>query len=89
MMNSKSTGTDKNFESIEAYLAETLMRVQPSKEMIHRLRGRLHFPQREQIAVRLREWQSLLVVLGGVMSGLLLTITVARAFFHFFERRTG
>lgn len=89
MTKSKLTNMDKNFDSIEAHLAGTLRRVQPSKEVIYRLRGRLRFPQREQIVVRLREWQSLLLALGGIMSGLLVTITVARAFFHFFERRTG
>ncbi|HVN17014.1 MAG TPA: hypothetical protein VMT73_14820 [Anaerolineales bacterium] len=84
-----TSNPEEEFDSIEAHLAGTLRRVQPSKEIIYRLRGRLRMPQREQIVVRLRDWQSLLLAFGSVMSGLLLTITVARAFFHFFGRRTG
>jgi len=52
------------------------------------LRERIRFPAREEIALRLGEWKKMFLVFGGVMSGLLLVITLARAFFYFVGRRS-
>lgn len=61
--------------------------VSPSRELIQRLRSRIRIPQRSEIVVRLRDWQTLMIVLGGVISGALVVLTVARALFHLVGRR--
>jgi len=47
----------------------------------------MQMPNREELASRLGDWRRLFVVFGGVMSGVLVIITVARALFHFLARR--
>ena len=79
----------EQLDAIEAHLAGTLMPVLPRRDFVQRLRGRIRLPQRSEIAVRLRDWQRLLIVFGGVLSGALVILTVARAMFHLFGRRSG
>ena len=76
-------------DELEAHLAGTLKPVAPPREFVRRLRGHIHiqFPPREEIILRLRDWNRLFLVFGGVMSGLLVILTVARALFHIFGRR--
>ena len=80
---------DQEFDALEAHLAGTLRPVRPPRDVVTRLRERIRMPQREVIVLRLRDWRSLLLALGGVMSGLLVLMTVARALFHFYGRRSG
>lgn len=79
--------SDDQLDAIEAHLAGTLKPVPLSNDVIQRLRERIHFPYREEIALRLRDWNRMFLIFGGVMSGMLLLITVARAFFHLVGRR--
>jgi len=72
---------------LESRLAGTLKPIQPSSDIIQRLGERIRFPSPEEIQIRLKDWKRMFVVLGGVMSGLLITITIARALFHLFGRR--
>lgn len=72
--------------TLETRLAGTLKPIQPSSDLVQRLRDRLRFPAREEIVSRL-EWRRLVLVFGGVMSALLLVITVARAFFYLMGRK--
>ena len=69
-------------EVLEAHLAGTLKRVTPSGDLVQRLQGRLRVPDRSQITLRLRDWNKLFVIFGGVMSGMLLLVTLARAFYY-------
>jgi hypothetical protein len=80
----RRTTTDPETElyALEAHLAGTLKPVSPPGELIQRLRERLRFPARAEIVLRFRDWRRLFLVFGGVMSGLLVLITVARALFH-------
>jgi len=73
--------------NLEARLAGTLRPIQPSSDVVQRLRERIRFPTHEEIASRLGDWKKMFLVLGGVMSGLLLVITIARAIFYFVGRR--
>ncbi len=73
---------DDEFDILEAHLAGTLKPVAPPSDLIQRLRERIRIPAREEIVVRFRDWRRLFFVFGGVMSGLLVLITIARAFFH-------
>ncbi|HEY5903949.1 MAG TPA: hypothetical protein VIU39_15460 [Anaerolineales bacterium] len=77
----------EELNSLEADLAGTLRPVRPSQDVIARLRGRIHMPERRQIVMRLHDWRSLFLTLGGVLSGGLLVLTVARALFHLVGRR--
>ena len=82
-----TTLSDDQIYALEAHLAGTLKRVTPPMEVVQRLRERIRFPQREEIVSRLRDWKRMFLVFGGVMSGLLIVITVARAFFHLVGRK--
>ena len=87
MVKRKSTQPDDELHDLEEHLAGTLRRVQPPSEIVTRLRERIHFPQPSDIAYQFADWRRLFFVFSGVMSGLLATITIARAFFYFFGRR--
>lgn len=82
-----SSTPDPELDAIEAHLAGTLKPVAPSKAFVQRLRERIQMPSREQIASRLRDWQTLMLVFGGVISSALVIMTIARAFYHLFGRR--
>ena len=86
-MNRKSTMQTKDLDILETHLAGTLKRVSPPNDIIQRLRGRITMPARETITLRLRDWRTLFFVFGGVMSGMLLIVTVARALYYLMGRR--
>jgi hypothetical protein len=83
----KTTLSDDQLYALEEHLAGTLKPVTPPMEVIQRLHERIRFPQPEEIAWRLRDWNRMFIVFGGVMSAMLLLITVARAFFYLVGRR--
>lgn len=83
----KTTLSDDQLYALEEHLAVTLKPVTPPMEVVQRLRERIRFPQPEEIASRLRDWNRMFLIFGGVMSGMLLLITVARAFFYLVGRR--
>jgi hypothetical protein len=72
---------------LEAHLAGTLKPVAPPMDFSQRLRARIHMPQPRLLAERIASWRFFFVVVGGVISGALLMITVARALFHLTGRR--
>lgn len=80
---------EEDLDMLEAHLAGTLKRVTPSSDLVQRLRGRIQMPTRSEITVRLTDWRRLLLVFGGVMSGMMLIVTLARAFYHFAGRRSA
>ena len=85
--NKKTSLPDDVILDLESRLAGTLKPIQPSSDIIQRLHERIHFPSAEEIQMRLKDWKRMFIVLGGVMSGLLLVITIARALFYLFGRR--
>lgn len=82
MVRRTTTNPEDDLDTLEAHLAGTLKPVSPPGDLLQRLRDRIRFPAREEIVLRFKDWRRLFLVLGGVMSGLLLLITIARAFFH-------
>ena len=87
-MNKRKTKvSDDQINELEAHLAGTLKPVPLPNDVLQRLRERIHMPFREEIASRLRDWKRMFLVFGGVMSGLLVIITIARAFFHLVGRK--
>lgn len=87
-MNARHTSsTEIELQSLESHLSRTLKRVPPPNGLVERLRGRVQMPTRSEITLRLTDWRKLFVVFGGVMSGMLLLVTVARAFYYLVGRR--
>jgi len=84
MTNSKY---DEDLENLEAQLAGTLRTVAPSRDIVQRLRERIHMPSRDEITLRLTDWRRLFLVFGGVISGMLVLITIARAFYYLSGRK--
>ena len=82
----KTKLSDDQLSALEAHLAGTLKPVTPPMEIVQRLRNRIHFPERRVIVLHLQDWQRMFLVFGGVMSGMLVVITVARAFFYLIRR---
>jgi hypothetical protein len=78
---------DEILLSLEERLAGTLRPIRPSTDVVQRLRERIRFPAPEEVALRLRDWQRMFLVFSGVMSGMLVIITIARAFFYFARNR--
>ena len=90
MVRSKKIDYEQDLNELETHLAGTLRPVTPPHEVVSRLRQRIRIPQPREIAVHLRrEWGKMFLVFGGVMSGFVVIITVARAFFYLFGRRHG
>lgn len=82
-----TTFPDESILDLEARLAGTLKPIRPSRDVVQRLRARIRFPAREEIVLRLGDWKRMFLVFGGVMSGMLIVITLARAFFYLVGRR--
>lgn len=87
MFRTRTVLSEDQMMALEAHLAGTLKPVTPPLDVVQRLRERIRFPQPEEIVSRFRDWQRMFVVLGGVMSGMLVLITVARALYHLVGRR--
>ena len=85
--NKQTHNPEENFQLLEAHLAGTLKPVQPPKKVIQRVNMRMRMPNRKEIAMRLTDWRRLFLVFSGVISGMLLLITVARALYYFVGRR--
>ena len=87
MARSKTTLSDDQLNALEAHLAGILRPVTPPMDVVQRLRERIHFPQSKEIVSRLRDWQRMFFVFGGVMSGLLVVITIGRALYYLVGRK--
>jgi len=88
MTNRKTDSThEENLEAIEAHLAGTLKLVAAPSDIVQRLRARIQMPSRREIALRLTDWRKLFFVFGGVMSGLLVLVTIVRMFYYLSGRK--
>jgi hypothetical protein len=88
MTKRKKTATpEEDIQFLEEHLAGTLKLVATPKEIVQRLRVRIHMPNREEIVSRLGDWYRLFFVFGGVISGMLLLVTIARAFYYLTGRK--
>ena len=83
----KNLNSAEDLDVLEAHLAGTLKPVAPPKDIIQRLRERVQMPSRDEITLRLTDWRRLFFVFGGVVSGMLLLITLARALYYLTGRR--
>lgn len=80
---------EEKLDALEAHLAGALKPLTPSRDIVQRLRGRIQMPTRSEITLRLSDWRRMFFVLGGVMSGMLLLVTLARAFYYLAGRKNG
>jgi len=85
--NIMTSDKDEIILNLEERLSRTLKPVRPSRDVVLRLRERIHFPARDEIRSRLMDWKRMFFVFGGVMSGLLVMITVARALYYLVGRK--
>lgn len=85
--NQTSTSQDTDLQFLESHLSRTLRRVPPPNGLVERLRGRVQMPTRSEIRLRFSDWRRLFVVFGGVMSGMLILVTLARAFYYLVGRK--
>ena len=85
--NQTSSTQDIELQSLETHLSRTLKRVPPPSGLVERLRGRVQMPTRSEIQIKLTDWHKLFFVFGGVISGMLLLVTLARAFYYLVGRR--
>lgn len=80
--------SDAQIDALEAHLAGTLRPVAPPMDVLQRVRERISaFPSQDLVSRLRGDWQRLFMVFGGVMSGFLVLITVARALYYFVDRR--
>lgn len=79
---------DEQIDEIEGRLAGTLRRVAPPADFVTRLRGHVRLPEGRVMVVRLYDWERLLVVIGGVLSGTVAILTLARAMYYLLGRRS-
>ncbi|MDD2923348.1 MAG: hypothetical protein PHQ36_13775 [Anaerolineales bacterium] len=88
MTETKKTLTpEEKLANLEAHLAGTLKPVAPPMRFTQRMQARIRFPYREEITLRLTDWRRLFFVFSGVISGMLLLITFARAFYYLVGRK--
>jgi hypothetical protein len=88
MVRRKTKLSEDQIDALEAHLAVALRPVVPPLDVVQRLSDRVRSLQPQEIVSRLRrDWQRMFVVLGGVMSGLLVVITVGRALYYLVGRR--
>jgi hypothetical protein len=83
----QNQNSEKDIQFLEAHLAGTLKPVAPPKEIVRRLNRRIQLPNREKIVSRFSDWNRLFLVFAGVISGMLLIITVTRALYYLTGRR--
>jgi hypothetical protein len=87
-MTRTKTLSDEQIDALEAHLAGTLRPVTPPLDVVQRLRERVRSLPAQELVSRLRgDWQRMFVMLGGVMSGMLVIITIARALYYLVGRR--
>ncbi len=77
---------EDDLHSLETHLSRTLKRVAPPSGMVERLRSRVQIPTRSEITLKLSDWRRLFFVFGGVISGMLIIVTIARMFYYFVAR---
>lgn len=78
---------EEDIQFLEAHLAGTLKPLAPPREIVQRLGKRIQLPNRERITASLSDWNRMFLIFAGVISGMLLLITVARAFYYLAGRR--
>jgi hypothetical protein len=85
----RTTLDPSQIDAIEGRLAGTLRPVSPPVEFVQKLRGHIQLPEGNVIVFRLRSWTDLLFILGGVLSGAMVILTLARAMYYLFGRRNA
>jgi hypothetical protein len=83
----KTPTPEEDIQVLEAHLAGTLKPVAPPKEIVQRVNMRIQMPNRERVTVQLPDWSRTFLVFGGVISGMLLFITIARVLYYLAGRR--
>jgi hypothetical protein len=78
---------DDQLFALEEHLAGTLKPITPPSELVVRMQNKIRMPHRQGIVSHFGDWQRLFLVFGGVMSGFVVMVTFARAFFYLIGRK--
>ena len=88
MTKRKQTHTpEEDIQFLEAHLAGTLRPISPPKELVQRLGARIRMPSRSEITLRFTDWRRVFLIFGGVVSGMLVLVTIARALYYLAGRK--
>jgi len=79
---SKSEDTNQ----LESYLDNAMRTVRPPDDVMQRLRNRIGSLEPTVIAKRISNWELTIISIGSVMSAAMVILTIARAFYYFFNR---
>jgi len=79
---SKSEDTNQ----LESYLDNAMRTVRPPDDVMQRLRNRIGSLEPTVIAKRISNWELTIITIGSVMSAAMVILTIARAFYYFFNR---
>ncbi len=71
---------------IESMLDNAMRSVRPPDDVMQRLREKIGNLEPNIIAKRLSNWEFTIIIMGSVMAVATVILTVARAFFYFFNR---
>ncbi len=79
--------SEDEFSALESRLAGALRPIRPPQDSIRKLRARIQFPTREELARRLGDWRRLFFALAAVLTGMMALVTLARALYYLTGRR--
>lgn len=71
---------------LETLLDSTMRSVRPPEDVMKRLRNKIGSLEPNIIAKRLSNWEFTIIIMGSVMAVATVILTIARAFFYFFNR---
>jgi hypothetical protein len=81
--------THAKLTAVEQRLAKALQPIKAPREFVQTVRQRMHFAPPGVAVARVMNPQKLLLILGGVVSGLLVLVTLARAIYYFAKGKQG
>jgi hypothetical protein len=71
---------------IESLLDSAMRSVRPPDDVMQRLREKIGSIEPTIIAKRLSNWEFTIILMGSVMAVATIILSIARAFFYFFNR---
>lgn len=76
-----------SLDELENRLHKVLRPITPPMEYLQRVRKRIRYSPSITTAHRLLEWEFWFIIIGGVVTGFMLLLTLTRALFYFFGRK--
>ncbi len=74
--------TPLTVENLESRLSETYQAVKPGHHLMNKIKSRIKLAPPTIVAQRMTNPNQFLLIIGSVVSGMILIITIARAFYY-------